>query len=421
MIIVVHLAPIFAEMDPNVLKKPRLALSITSCQNLSLDLWKGFSNTVCINVQLSETTLSSETPPLIGFISACLDWYKVPSLWAFTDGPLAIWDQSGRKIDITSHLHACSESSEPDAVQYVRGKRINSYEIDRLCQRLLKVLRSKLKTGISYCLSFREKTYPMRAARCDSHSRRLHPGADDCWVDVECEDSKVWFDVLASTPPPRLQAALSTCKILRPNDAHPVHWITIKVTSLDKKPIRVKMPDPNLEMNHTGLSSWLKLHDLRKRYVSNSLYYGSQGRQQAWQRNKEEILQDCPGVLIFYQGTSWTFYYEPPAKAWYADPNVARDLYIKFVAEQSGFSTWEYLDDGVDHGNASIQSLDNGRIEFDPVLAGWDEIEEMLEREKPLPLFRLPFELRLMIYEYLKFGEDAGLARITWLGEVADL
>ena len=176
-------------------------------------------------------------------------------------------------MNITSHSHACSESLGTDAVQYVRGKRINSYETYRLCQRLLKALKCKLKTDISYCFGFKEKTYPMRAAQYDSVSSRLHPGADDCWVDVECSGSKVCFDVVAGTPPPRLQAASPTYKTLRPDDAYHVHWITIKVTSLDKRPIGVRMPDPNLELNHKGLSNWLKLHDPRTRYISNSLYY----------------------------------------------------------------------------------------------------------------------------------------------------
>ena len=60
-------------------------------------------------------------------------------------------------------------------------------------------------------------------------------------------------------------------------------------------------------------------------------------------------------------------------------------------------------------------------VVFDPILDGWVEIEGMLERGKPLPLFRLPLELRLMIYGHLKFGEDAGLAKICWLDEVPNL
>lgn len=408
-------------MEAKLRRKPRLALSIASSQTLSLDLWKGFSDTVSINVRSAEIPLNGELPPLIEYISACLDWYKVPSLWAFTQGPLAIWDQSGEKINIKSHALAELESLNCDSFQYLRGERVNSYELNRMCRRLLKMLRSSLKPGISYCLGFKEKTYPMRAVQCGCDFGRLHPGADDCWVDVACDGSKVWFEVVAGTPVPRFQVALSTCKTSRCCGAYPVHWIATKVTSLDRRPIGVKMPALNFELNNEGLSQWLQVHDPRKRFVSNSLYCATEGRQLTWQRNKEEGLRHCPQALIFQHGTSWTFRCEPPAKAWYNDPSVKRDLYIKIVADQSGFSTWKYLDEDLDPEEAPDQWPSNGRIEFEPILDGWDEIEEMLEREQPRPFFSLPIELRQMIYDYLKYGEGAGLAKVTWCDEVQDL
>ncbi|KAL8854724.1 MAG: hypothetical protein Q9221_000506 [Calogaya cf. arnoldii] len=404
-------------MDAKVRKKPRLALSIESSQTLSLDLWKGFSDPVSINVHLADSTSNGELPPLIEFVSACLDWYKVPSLWAFTNGPLAIWDQSGEKVNIKSHALTDLESLEP-ASQYLRGERINSYELARICRRLLRLFRRTLKPGISYCLGFKEKTYPMQAVRCDSVFGRLQPRADDCWVDVACNSSNVWFEVVAGTPVPRFQIALSISKTSRPCGARPIRWITIKVTSLDKRPVGIRMPDPNFELNNKGIDQWLQLYDPRTRFVSNSLYYADEGQQQNWQRDEEGFLRTCPEVLTFQQGTSWTYRCEPPATAWYNDPIVGRDLYIKIVADQSGFSSWKYLDEDPDHEGAPDQWPNNGRIEFEPVLDGWDEIEGMLEREQPLPFFSLPIELRQMIYEYLKYGEEAGLAKVTWSDEL---
>ncbi|KAL8674945.1 MAG: hypothetical protein Q9168_000648 [Polycauliona sp. 1 TL-2023] len=399
-------------MDASVSQRPRLALSIASHETLSLDLWKGFSNLVSINLHLAESTPNGEPPPLIEYTAANLDWYKLPSRWAFTQGPLAIWDQSGERIEIKHHLLAPSEYLKLNSCQYLRGHRVSSYELDRMCQSLLKTLRSILKPGTSYYLGFKEKTWPMRAVQCDSGFGRLHPDADDCWVDAACTEDQVQFEVVAGTPIPRFQVTLSTCKTSHPDGADPARWILIKMTSIGKRPVKVGMPDPNFELNSTGISQWLHVHDPRKRLVSNSLYYGHEGGEQAWQQDNQVPLGTCPTQLTFHQGTSWTFRCELPSTAWYNDPTVERDLYVRIVADQSGFSTWRYLDDELDHKEAPDQRPNDGRIEFEPVVAGWDEIEEILEHERPLPFFRLPVELRQMIYNDLKFGEGAGLAKI---------
>ena len=123
-------------------------------------------------------------------------------------------------------------------------------------------------------------------------------------------------------------------------------------------------------------------------------------------------LGTCPTQLTFHQDSSWTFRCELPSTAWYNDPTVERDLYVRIVSDQSGFSTWRYLDDDLDHKEAPDQRPNHGRIEFEPVVDGWDEIEKILEHERPLPFFRLPVELRQMTYDDLKFGEGAGLAKI---------
>ncbi|CAO1600772.1 hypothetical protein XANCAGTX0491_004452 [Xanthoria calcicola] len=408
-------------MEATLRKEPRLALSVASSQTLSLDLWKGFSDPVSINVLSAESPLDGELPPLIEYISACLDWHKVPSLWAFTTGPLAMWDQSGKQISIKSHVTSDFESLDRGSLQYLRGERVNSYELGRMSRILLKALRSKLKPGISYCLGFKERSYPMRAVQSDSGFGRLRPGADDCWVDVACDSRRAWFEVVAGKEIPRFQAALSTYKTSRCCGAYPVHWVTIKITSLDKRPIAVKMPDPNFEMNHGGLSQWLYVHDPSKPSVSYPLRWEDEGRQQTWQRNKEECLRTCPKALTFQRGTSWTFRFEAPAKGWSDRPNVESDLDIKILADQSGFSTWKYLDEDLGPEEAPDQWPSNGRIEFEPILDGWDEIEEMLEGEQPLPFFSLPIELRQMIYDYLKYGEGAGLAKFTRWDELQEL
>ncbi|KAL9001136.1 MAG: hypothetical protein Q9169_000319 [Polycauliona sp. 2 TL-2023] len=274
-------------MDARVRKNPRLALSVASRETLSLDLWQGFSDSVSINVHLAESPLNGELPPLIEYISPNLDWYPVPSYWAFTQGPLAIWDQSGNRIDIKNHALSENKPLELDSNQYLRGDRINFHQVDRMGQSLLKVLRSMLKPGTYYYLGFKEKTYPMRAVQCDSHFGRLQPGANDCWVDVACTQDRVKFAVAAGTQIPRFQVALSICKNGRPDG----DWIVIKITSIDKRTVGVRMPDPNFELNNNGLSLWLQVHSPKQRFVSNSVYYGNEGRQPTWQQDDGMLLR----------------------------------------------------------------------------------------------------------------------------------
>ncbi|KAL8808614.1 MAG: hypothetical protein Q9223_003973 [Gallowayella weberi] len=430
----------------------RIALSLSTSPNLCLDLWKGFSDPISINVQSAEDSPNGEPPPFLEYLATCFDWYPIPATWALSSGLLAIRDESGTIIKLPKEL--LPDQFVNPAVQYLRGLRVNKHKLDRVPRRLLKELRTKLRPGRSYRLGFREKTFPMQALRQSPDSERLRPITDRHWplvmtdinrpgihwVQAMCDMSShgVPFEVVAGTPVPRFEAALSVSQTVRGQGPHPDKpqcSIYVKITSIDKRPVKVRMPEPKFELvPHCGLADWLKVYPAAKSYGSNLLFQCSIGPRLKWQKDNGAIQDTCPsGALDFHQGTSYTVSCSLPD--WLSDPRLLERcspgiaLEAKIIADSSGFSTWRYAsddDDDVEHdddshaGKAAAAPYDqwpssHGHIEFEPVLDRWEELERMLEHERLLG--KLPFELRRIIYDYVKFAEDVAVKSIIIRGE----
>lgn len=406
-------------MAANDSSKAQLALSVTASPNLCIDLWKGFSGTISINVYAAERTLNGEPPPFAEYISTCLDWYHIPPIWALTKGLLAIRDESGTVVDINNESLLDFQHSVPDAVQYLRGYRVNEHKLDRIPRRLLGVLRSKLKPGSTYRLGFRENTFPMRARRLGpgSGGSRLRPVRDDHWVRAMCDRTEVPFQVVAGTPIPRFLVALSLSKTPRGQGIYPnklQYSINLKISSLDKMSVMVRMPDPRFQLVPKGLGEWLRVCQPKELFSPTRLFDGlNEGCRQTWQKDNGKITAKCPSVLTFHPGTSYTVRC--------ALSNVLCDLLESglemvalVVADRSGFSTWKYSDERDERADSQKVCADqwpeHGHIELEPVLDGWDDMEQMLEQEQLL--FRLPPELRRIIYDHVKFAEGVEMMKI---------
>ncbi|KAL8800315.1 MAG: hypothetical protein Q9182_005278 [Xanthomendoza sp. 2 TL-2023] len=406
-------------------QEARIALSLSAPPNLCLDLWKGFSEPISINVHSADYNPNGGLPPLVEYVADYFDWYPMSATWAFTEGLLAIRDETGTVIN----LH--DESPDlflPSAVLYLRGYRVNEHKLDRVTRRLLQELRTKLRPGSSYRLGFREKTFPMRALRLNPNSERLRAPHDDHWVQAICYMSSqgVPFEVVLGTPVPRFEAALSVSKTVCGQGRHPEnpqYWINVKITSVDKTPVKVKMPDPKFDLVQDGLRDWLRVYLHRKPCGPNLHLVPPAGSRLTWQKDNGAITDTCPScALDFYQGSSYTVGCTLPA--WLCDAVEKGDeMFAKIIAERSGFSAWRYSsnDDDVEHdddshgGKAAVPPnqwpSEHGRIEFEPVLDGWEDLERMLEGERLLG--KLPFELRRIIYDYIKYAEDVAVKRIT--------
>ncbi|KAL8731271.1 MAG: hypothetical protein Q9166_003495 [cf. Caloplaca sp. 2 TL-2023] len=360
-------------MEANIGTRPQLALSITSAPDLTLDLWKGVSDDIRIDFRSAECVPNGEPPPFIEFVTTCIDWYKVPPpVWAFTDGPLAIRDHSGKLIDIKGDALLDFQPSVANAVQYLHGDRVNQYNLDRTSQRLLKVLRSNLRPGSSYNLGFQEKTFPMRAIVVDRARERLRAAGDNRCVNVACDSSEVLFEVVAGTPVPSFQVALSTSTVAcgygkYPNRLH--YWVKLKITSLDKRSVKVKMPDPKFEMVYEGLGKWLHVFSPKMPFASKLMFQCNKAQRQSWQKDDGVVIGTCPSVLIFHEGKSYTVRCEPPC-ALFNGPGWKKELYMKIIADYSGFSIWKYSDEEDGRSEAPSEWPSNGRIEFEPVLDG---------------------------------------------------
>ncbi|KAL8731483.1 MAG: hypothetical protein Q9181_004281 [Wetmoreana brouardii] len=265
--------------------------------------------------------------------------------------------------------------------------------------------------GYTYTLAFAETSIPMQAALIGPVVKGLQLVGDDRWVDAECESDTFPFEVVPGTPIPRFSVALSTTSrkcFYRETDPAAL-TINLKFTLLENKPVKVSLRDPCFEMTFNGIGQWVVMYEVGPGCsIPWFVHYKSAGP--TWHGADGEILDPCPSVVTFQPGTSYICRYEVLASTLEGCLYTNRvRIAIKIQSERSGFLFWKPSDGETSEDPTEELGHwpDYGRIEFVPVVEGWDKIEQGLEDEQSGPLFRLPLELRRMIYDYAKFSEGA--------------
>lgn len=404
------------------LTEPRIVLSLTAPPNLTFDLWKGFSGgDIYINLRSVEIVSSDQPPPLIEYAAAGLNYGRVSPVWALTKELLVIKDELGRPIPINSDALLDLIPYWNSTISFLRGPQGDDIKIDQFPRRLLKELRPRLTAGHSYTLGFQEVAFPIQATTMAPDNKRLQLFGDDHWVNAVCDSDPITFQVVPGTPIPRFSVALSTSsKRMSYTDTSDDFEINIRLTLLENRPTQIKLSDSSFGMRFGGIESWIVMYAFENRSVSlpwTSCPTNACGGQ-TWHAADGTTLAPCPDVLIFHQGTSYVCRCRVRVAAFesfwdYRDPRVA----IRILSEHSGCKSWRPFDEK-HRSSEQDEWPSNGPIEFEPVVEGWDEIEKILEQQQPMPLFRLPSELRRMIYDYAKFSREAEEVFFKYQGRV---
>ncbi|KAL8953205.1 MAG: hypothetical protein Q9222_000940 [Ikaeria aurantiellina] len=176
------------------------------------------------------------------------------------------------------------------------------------------------------------------------------------------------------------------------------------------KPFKIRKPEVllpiTLPITYDGSHMWVTMQSGEQAlndWLSNTL---PREAQQTWQRNDGSPPESSPEEVIFRHGTSytvccwWNLLALVPSKS-------CGSIDITIYPGDLGFLSWKYLsteDDLIEGEEQWPDPRHLGAIEFATVCEGWDEIQTMLEDERPMPLFTLPAEIRHVIYDYAKFG-----------------
>ncbi|KAL9133279.1 MAG: hypothetical protein Q9175_005542 [Cornicularia normoerica] len=132
-------------------------------------------------------------------------------------------------------------------------------------------------------------------------------------------------------------------------------------------------------------------------------------------RTKQALLsaddfQAENGLLEFNSGTTYTYHFYLGKKDLYQDgpPCVHNDPYILKTKPQ-GFAAWDYGTEEqlLQSHQTPSDRCKHGPIVFEPVCDVALTIKPIMEREKPMPLFRMPPELRDGVYEYPRYAHYA--------------
>ena len=89
-------------------------------------------------------------------------------------------------------------------------------------------------------------------------------------------------------------------------------------------------------------------------------------------------------------------------------------LQLEFTCLTLGDWNYAATTDGVDADDLT-KWPSKGYIIPEPVNPDWNEVESILEAAKPLPLFKLPRELRDIIYDLAKWSNKIRELQFTYI------
>ncbi|KAI4107736.1 MAG: hypothetical protein L6R37_001421 [Teloschistes peruensis] len=397
---------------------PRIELGLTTQPNLVYDLWQGFLTDVYLDVRLTQNQSEVELPWMAEYAAPGIGYETISPTWALVMGLLAIKDENGTSIKINHSALIDITPSQNPTVHFSRGSRINEYKLDRFPRRLLEMLRSYLRPGQTYTLSFAKDTFPIQATVLGQNGRRLQLAGDDRWVNTRCDNCIIPFQIVPGIRIPRFSVALSTSWNHDPSIDTTALTIELRITSLDRQTIKVRMPDPKYHLTSNGLASWVEMYDTDQTSDRLTWYcHHHWSERPTWNQEDGEFFNTSAGVMVFDQGKSYKVQFQVPGSFFKL---ITGDHFaIRVIPDQSGFECWKAFDEASEEpATVPAQWPSLGRIEFEPVVTGWDEIEHMFERERPMPMFKLPMELREEIYDCVKFCESARTVFFTKGGHV---
>ncbi|KAI4164584.1 MAG: hypothetical protein LQ342_001897 [Letrouitia transgressa] len=435
-----------------------LNVSLHAHPELTLDLWKGFSHSLCLLVHANKHTKYSISD---------LDTSNVASnglnRWHIMSDLLSIKDSSNTKIPVCLGTEADGLATLDIVFNvFLPHEPFQKHLIGYLSQGTLAVLRQHLMADRVYTVQLAKPKVPLRCRQGEERELRTQ--------DVPCDTRPIEFTVVAGTPIPRFEYTMAFSQealhVFHPEKCS----LNLTVTCLSPRPVVVLFqtratrlratrrtaftPTPRrVEINSVStlandltdpsIPSINYLVDLYALQVHNSsgsgfteIQHDSAGAEGEW-----EVLFTSGGrlTLTFRISEGFRQTVKLGHAYWFSLDDRVYDV---------GFSHWRYANDdeicGLSQGLVMFKELQhlvhnpllawdgysateaiklqddlmdyladyladfqrNGPIVFEPVRK-WEKTVTCMEKVKPWPLFKLPRELRDLVYWFVKHSEWA--------------
>ncbi|KAL9613992.1 MAG: hypothetical protein Q9167_001472 [Letrouitia subvulpina] len=290
-----------------------------------------------------------------------------------------------------------------------------------------------------------DRVYNLQLAKPKFLLRYKHREKELCTQDVPCDTKPIEFTVVAGTPIPRFEYTMAFSQEALQKNPREEFSFDLTVTCLSPRPVVVLFPThatqrrtPILTPRSVRTSSVsILLDDLTDPlipsidgYVSMYVPWVQYGlRIRSGPDRDTEVLFPSGGklTLAFRMRLYYGQRFELGHAYWLGLNDEKNDI---------GFQHWRYANDdeicGLPRGFVVVKELHrplvkegdyssteaiqlqnylasfhrNDPIVFESVLDGWGKTgERYLERAQPMPLFKLPRELRNLIYQFLKYEE----------------
>ncbi|KAL9037053.1 MAG: hypothetical protein Q9214_005865 [Letrouitia sp. 1 TL-2023] len=420
-----------------------LNLSLHAHPELTLDLRKGFSHSLCLLVHADKNTeySFSDLDTSYAVFNGFCGWHVTSDLLSIKDSskteiPICL----GTEADGLMSLDMVFHDSKP-------SKPYQKHLIGYLSRGTLAVLRQHLMVGGVYTVQLAKPKVSLRYRHGEEEKLRTQ--------NVPCDTRPIEFTVVAGAPIPRFE-----CTMAFPEEVlhvfHPEKYLlNLTVTCLSARPVvvlfqtwatrcrnfiptprRVKinsvstLADDLTDPSIPSMEDDVHLYVLQVQHNSGSGPIEVQHNLSGEERDREVLFtRGGRMTLTFRMREAYAQRLRLGHAYWFSLDDKVSDV---------GFSHWRYANDdeicGLSHGlvifkepqhwppiagndyssqkavklqNYLADFQRNGPIVFEHVLDGWGKIEKWLEKERPMPLFKLPPELRDLFYWFAKHSEWA--------------
>ena len=384
-------------MSSSTGRKPtRLSATLESYDSLVLDLKRGISSYIGMSIRNEETkpvTLSFPGLQEDKNVYASYDLIEGLHKGAF----LLQREGSGESFTFDNLKQAHTMTTEPAQIVINAGDRFHCKVLAYDSQRLNNI---GLQAGENYLLQF---AHTSQRIKCKFSGRREETpepfsasGEQNDWVDISCNGGPIKLCVVQDVPIPRFQLSFQLTSSICDLSGSPPFALKLSMKSLEARPVTINMGF--LPWNgFQGFDDLIKLIDTATGNEVELPYMSA-----CFDGNPIGTSDD---FVEFNEGTEynreWKFDKGPDWELAYLEPNKT------YVAEleKVQFALWQYgaKDEVLGIMNFGFQKggpIQPEIVEVAPTFA--NVIENIFERQRAEPFFRLPRELRDQIYGNLK-------------------
>jgi hypothetical protein len=326
----------------------------------------------------------------------------------FGEGLLEIADESGRTVRIDYPTDSYCSDLE-NFIWSLHPYNIRKYAIDEADPQLLSLFRGHLQPEKQYFLRFARLKFPSLCEFEEYPWNDLEAPQVLQRVQIPCSTILLKFSTVAGTPTPRFTVSASISSSVCSLSGSPPFRLSLTVISLEKRSVTVCTGiDGKLDL-------WIKDSSFRWRKsgfkdlirIANKHDIGVDMRRQEAQPDpiagKQFPHRYAQSFIQFERGTRYTRHYEFNRE----DLSLLEHGQIySLKLRPQGFNVWNYGIDSDLHDRARLAEWClQDPIIFEPANAVALTLEAKFEAEQPMPFFRLPPELRVMVYEYLRYSE----------------